>query len=139
MIRVTKSARRSEFLYQSVLWLVLLVVCITTLYPFVNILAKSFSSGEAMIGKRIHILPIEPTLINYHVIFIDSTLKNALLISTTRTLIGTSLHLLVICLAAYAVSKQHLRGRKFFILYFIIPMYFNGGSCPPICSSARSA
>jgi len=46
------------------------------------------------------------------------------------TLAGTSTNLLVTLPAAYSLSKQRLRGQKFFIFLFSFTMFFSGGLIP---------
>ena len=122
--------KRVEAIYQSILSLLLLLFTFTMIYPFLNIFAKSLSTGTAMIGKTVGLIPIQPTLKNYQIIFHDPLLTRALLVTIARTFAGSALHIIVVGAAAYGCSKKHLKGRMFIVIFFMIPMYFSGGLLP---------
>lgn len=115
---------------QIVLIIIFSLFCVTTIYPFWNIFVKSFTPGEILMTTNITLLPVEPTLQNYTVIFSDPMLINALAVSFSRTVIGTVLNLLVLTLAAYAMSKKDLRGRKIIMVFLLVPMYLGAGMIP---------
>lgn len=128
---------RFDVIFNWTLNAVFLIFCITTLYPFLNVLAKSFSNGKDIIGKRVGILPIGFTWANYQVIFSDRSLLGALYISAARTVIGTISSLAVMVLAAYSMSKRSLRGRKWLMIFLLVPMYFGGGLIPTYVNIIR--
>lgn len=127
---VNYDGKRKEIITQTILIILLGGFCVLTIYPFLNIFAKSFSSGQAMIGQEVGIIPVGATLENYKTIFLNDKLLTALFVSIKRTLIGTGVHVGVVGLCAYALSKKHIKGRKILILFFLIPMYFSGGLLP---------
>jgi putative aldouronate transport system permease protein len=126
-----------DIVFDSLLYFFFAIFCLTTLYPFLNVLVKSFSNGRAIIGKFVGLIPIEPTFDNYKVIFSDTTLLRAMFISFARTVIGTLSTLLVLFLAGYAMSKRHLRGRAFIMVFLLIPMYFGSGLIPAYVNIVR--
>lgn len=124
------SKSRAEIVFQTAAFIMMSVFGCFTIYPFLNVLAKSLSTGTAMAGIKVGILPVKPTLQNYQILFQDRNLVNALLLSTARTVLGTMFQLTATALCAYALSKSLLRGRRFFIFFFLLPMYFSGGLLP---------
>lgn len=128
MLQVKK--HRSEWIFQTVLAAIMIMFSVLMIYPFLNIFAKSLSTGSAMIGKTVYILPVSPTLNNYWAIFNNSLLIQSLLVSVARTVVGTMFHLVITGAAAYACSKKRLKGRYFLTVFFLIPMYFGGGLLP---------
>jgi putative aldouronate transport system permease protein len=80
--------------------------------------------------RTITILPIDFSLDNYKLVLANPAILRAFFISVSRTVIGVSYTLLVTGLAAYAVSKEWLAGRRFIVIYLIIPMYISGGLIP---------
>jgi putative aldouronate transport system permease protein len=123
-------ANKSEFIFQLILASGLLIFSILMLYPFLNIFAKSLSTGSAIIGTPVYLWPIKPTLMNYKAIFISSDLFRGLGISVARTGIGTVFHLIVVAAASYACSKRYLKGRRVIVIFLLIPSYFNSGLLP---------
>ncbi|MFD2330440.1 carbohydrate ABC transporter permease [Cohnella sp. GCM10020058] len=110
--------------------ILLIVLCGVTIYPFLYVLAYSFSDGTTSASRIITFLPSRPTLENYKAVFSNNLILNAFGISVARTLSGTLLHLTVTGIAAYAISKDDLYGKKGLMLYFMIPMFVAGGLIP---------
>ncbi|MDI4648460.1 carbohydrate ABC transporter permease [Cohnella hashimotonis] len=108
----------------------LIALCGVTLYPFLYVLAYSFSDGTTSASRIITFLPSHPTFENYKAVFSNDLIVNAFGISVARTLSGTLLHLTVTGIAAYAISKDDLYGKKGLMLYFMIPMFVAGGLIP---------
>jgi len=111
-------------------YLLLIVLCIVTVYPLVYVFLYSISDAAAAASRNITLYPIDITLDNYRSIFVDNRILQAFLISVERTVLGTALHLLVTGLAAYAFSKDNLVMRRKLLIFFIVPLYFNGGLLP---------
>ncbi|MBW7454370.1 carbohydrate ABC transporter permease [Paenibacillus sepulcri] len=103
---------------------------ITTLLPFVNLIAKSFSSEEAVISGRVGLLPVGFQYGTYGYVLQDEMFLNSLKISVLLTVTGTILSLLLTTITAYPLSKLRLRGRKWLLLMFIFTMLFSGGLIP---------
>jgi putative aldouronate transport system permease protein len=57
-------------------------------------------------------------------------LPNAVLVSISRTILGTGLSVLCTAFVGYAVSRRELFRRKFVYRFFIVTMYFNAGLIP---------
>lgn len=127
---IIQKSTLKETIFQTILKSVFGLISIITIYPFLNILARSLSTGKELVGKSVFIVPVMATLENYKAIFLNSMLSNALMMSLLRTSIGTLCHLIVVGFAAYACSKRGLKGKRLFMLYFMIPMYFSGGLLP---------
>jgi putative aldouronate transport system permease protein len=110
-----------------IIYVILIVLCLLTLYPFVYTVSYSFSDGHAVLSKPITLLPVQPTLNNYRAVFKNDKIIRAFLISLFRTTAGLTTTLLVTGMSAYMLSKRNLPGNRFFSYFFVIPMYLNGG------------
>lgn len=119
-----------EKLYSVVSHIVVLFLCIITLYPFLYVLLYSISDGTAASAKAITFYPLKPTLLNYQTVFANNRIMTAFIVSVARTVAGSALHLVVTAMAAYAISKKELLWRKRILPFYIIPMYFGGGLLP---------
>jgi putative aldouronate transport system permease protein len=108
----------------------LLLMFIATFYPFWNILVLSLNSAEDTIRGGVYFWPRDFSLTSYAQILGDQEIINGLKVTIARTLIGTPLAVLVICLLSYPLSKRDLVGGKFITLFFIFTMYFGGGLIP---------
>ncbi|MEF3304870.1 carbohydrate ABC transporter permease [Paenibacillus sp. GYB003] len=103
---------------------------LTTIFPFINLIAKSFSSEAAVVSGIVTFWPIDFQVGTYKYVVQNSMFMNAFKVSLTVTICGTLLSLFMTTLAAYPLSKPRLRGRKFFILMYIFTMLFSGGLIP---------
>lgn len=103
---------------------------LTTIFPFLNLIAKSFSSEAAVISGSVSLWPVDFQTGTYKYVVQNSMFLNAFKVSLTITICGTLLALFMTTLAAYPLSKPRLRGRKWFILMYIFTMLFSGGLIP---------
>lgn len=108
----------------------LVLLAVLTLYPFVYVMAYSLSDGVVASARTITVFPVRPTLRNYRAVLLNDGIMRAAFVSVSRTVLGSTLHLVVTSLCAYALSKERLVGKRFWIPFFVIPMYFSGGLLP---------
>ncbi|MCM0649871.1 carbohydrate ABC transporter permease [Clostridium swellfunianum] len=111
-------------------YLLFILIGIITLFPFLNIIAKSFSSEAAVISGKVSIIPVEFQLGTYKYVLANSQFINSFKVSVFITVAGTLLSLVMTVVAAYPLSKPRLRGRKIFTLIYIFTMLFSGGLVP---------
>jgi len=105
-------------------------VLFVTMYPFYFILIVSFNEGlDAAIGG-IYWFPRTFTLENYEQFFTDTRWLRAIGVSIARTVVGTTLGVLFTMIVSYGLSFKDLAGRKFYMIFIIISMYFSGGIIP---------
>ena len=70
------------------------------------------------------------TLRNYELIFTNPKVYDAYFITIARTVIGTISALFFTSILSFGLAHNNLRGRTFYIMLCIIPMYFGGGLIP---------
>jgi len=103
---------------------------VITIFPFLNLIAKSMSSEAAVISGQVNLLPVDLQFGTYSYVISDKLFQSAFMNSVIVTLVGTLLSLMMTSLAAYPLSKPRLRGRKIFVLMFVFTMLFSGGLIP---------
>ncbi|GAB6927629.1 carbohydrate ABC transporter permease [Paenibacillus sp. JCM 10914] len=113
-----------------VIYLLLTLLAMSTLYPFWNAIAVSFNVGVDTAKGGITFWPREFTLQNYEIILNDSRLLNGFLISISRAAVGTVTAVFMTALLAYGMTRTYLIGRSFYMVFFVFTMYFNGGLIP---------
>ena len=109
---------------------VFILIGITTLVPFINLLAKSLSSEDAVVSGRVGLFPVGIQFETYKYVLQDSLFLTSLKTSVLLTVIGTGLSLIMTTVTAYPLSKIRLRGRKWLLLMFVFTMLFSGGLIP---------
>lgn len=109
----------------------MLIIVVITLYPFLNVLAKSLNDPIDTVKGGITIFPRVPTFKNYVDLFAEgSNLPQAFKISISRTVIGSLLGVLCCAMFAYPLSRHDFIFRKQFLTMLVITMYVSGGLIP---------
>ena len=104
----------------------------TMIYPFWEILVKSFMTDKEIISSNHFFYPSSFQLDGYKAIFTDETYNfgRAFINSVIVTVAVTVYQLTITTISAYALSKKDMPGRGFLNFFFIFTMYFGGGLIP---------
>ena len=113
-----------------VIYVLALIILFATVYPFYYVFILSFNEGVDASMGGIYWLPRKFTLSNYSKFFTDWKWVRALGITAARTILGTVLGVFFTTLVAYGISFKELIGRKWYMTFIIICMYFSGGVIP---------
>ncbi|MDQ0430735.1 MULTISPECIES: carbohydrate ABC transporter permease [Caryophanaceae] len=108
--------------------LILIVLIITA--PLLYVLFGSFLSPNVLLTKGISLNPDDWTLDGYIRIFEDGSIVRGFLNSIMYAGGFSIVSVLFSILAGYALSVDNLAGKKLFMLFFIVTMFFNGGMIP---------
>lgn len=101
-----------------------------TLYPFWNALVISFNTGTDTAQGGLTVWPRQFTLENYAIVFQDKRLANAFAVSVARTVVGTALSILFTAMFGYGMAVKGLIGKKAYMVYCVVTLYFSGGLIP---------
>lgn len=112
--------------------IILSLVGASCLFPFLHILALSFSDNVATMSGEVTFLPVNFTTDAYQYVLEQSAFWRAFLITIERVLLGGGLGLLLTILLAYPLSKpsSRFRFRSAYVWFFFITMLFGGGLVP---------
>lgn len=113
-------------------YMFLLVVSLLCLFPLIHILAISFSSSSAAGSGLVKLWPVEFNIKAYEYVLQKHQFLQLLLVSVNRVLLGTSLNMLMIILAAYPLSKEVsvFKLRTVYVWLFFLTVLFGGGLIP---------
>ncbi len=120
----------SDYVIIIAMWVIMVTVFVTTLYPFLNSLAISLNNADNTVLGGITIYPRVPTIANYRQVFTNPMIWKAYGITFARTFIGAAGGLVITGALAFGLSRKNLAGRKFYTFFCLIPMYFGGGLIP---------
>ena len=109
---------------------ILIGVMLVTLYPFVNVLAQSFSSEGYIISGQVNLFPRGFNTETYKVVMGDSMFWTNYRNTVVYTVVGTAVAMVLTTTFAYALSKKRLKWRTAFIGVAVFTMFFNGGLIP---------
>lgn len=108
----------------------LVLFSLTTLLPFLNLVAKGFSGESAVISGRVLFWPMDFTLQTYKYVLKGNTFFSAFKVSVIITLGGALMAVILTSMSAYPLSRTSFRGRKGFLYLWVFIMLFNGGMVP---------
>lgn len=110
--------------------LLMLLICFVTLYPVWYVLVNSFNEGmDAMLGN-IYWWPRVFSLDNYKAVFNNNGIMLAMGVTVAKTVVGTVIHVFFTAMVAYALSRQELIGRKWYMIMGTVTLFFGGGLIP---------
>lgn len=124
------SRTREDIIFDTVNTFFLLCVLFLTLYPFYHVLILSLNEGLDAVRGGIYFWPRKWSLENFQSLLGDPKWAKSLLISVSRTLIGTVGTVGFTALVAYGMSFKELVFRKWYYAVIILAMYFHGGMIP---------
>ena len=99
-------------------------------FPFYYLFINTISDNNLVAGGQINFLPQGIHFKNYERILGQEELKNAVLVTVGRTIIGTALMVLTSAWAGYLVTKRKMWHRSFWYRALVVTMYFNAGLIP---------
>ena len=109
---------------------VLLLICAVTLYPFITVLAQSFSSVGAIRAGQVNLLPVDFNIDTYKAVAQNRMFWINYRNTVLYTVVGTTIAMALTATMAFVLSKKHLRGRGVLIGIVVFTMFFNGGLIP---------
>jgi len=109
---------------------ILTVFAVLTFLPFYYVMMASVSDSNLTREGELLLLPRGFNLDAYALMFDNPGFWHSFLVTVTRTVLGLAVNLTLQLTIAYALSRTYLPGRKFFMLYIILTMMFNGGIVP---------
>ncbi|MDO4279985.1 MAG: ABC transporter permease, partial [Lachnoclostridium edouardi] len=109
------------------LYAVLTLIGFICLYPFLNVLAYSFSGYNAVLSGKVTFLPIDFNLDAYKEILHKAQIWIAMNVTLLVTFCGTIIGLILTVFAAYGLSRENLPGKKALSGIILFTMYFSGG------------
>ena len=113
-----------------VIYTTLTLLAILILAPFYNVVIVSFSPMVEYVRTPFLLFPQDPTLQNYRDLLSGGTIGIGYRSTALLVVIGVPINILLTTLTSYALCKNDLPGRRFFILYILITMLFSGGVIP---------
>lgn len=106
------------------------IMALIVLYPLYFIIIASFSSPEAVLAGKVVLFPVDINFDGYMKILERQDIWRGYLNTIIYTVLTVILALVVTVPAGWALSRKTLPGKKLWMVYFIIPMFFGGGLIP---------
>jgi ABC-type glycerol-3-phosphate transport system permease component len=134
--RRRKRNKLAPWMEEAPLWLrigkaiLLLFIAIVMLFPFVNIVAISFSSARDVVEGGLILFPKNPTLDSYRALLNGNIVLRSMTVTIGLTLVGTAVQMVFTTALAYGLSKPGVPGSKFFLALVLGSFLFGPGMIP---------
>ena len=123
--------KNTEKTFEKLFHLLLILLSLTALIPFVVVISSSLSDEMLLATEGYGIFPKGFNLDAYRFILESpERILNAYGVTLFITSIGTFLAIIIMTLMAYAISRPQFWLKRFFAIFILIPMLFNGGLVP---------
>lgn len=120
---------RSEKLYGAFCHLFILIFTILCVYPFYYIIIYSISD-PSMAKTGVYLWPKGLSFETYKQLLSRDDFGQALLVSASRTVIGTTITILCTSVYAFLMTRKEMIGRKLVYRFTVITMYLSAGLIP---------
>ena len=110
--------------------IILTLISVAMLYPFLYLVAQSFSSTQAIVAGQVGLIPKDFNISTYKYVITDGKFIPYYGNTIVYSIIGTVCALLFSALLAYPLSKAELYGGKAINKFIIFTIYFSGGMIP---------
>ncbi|MCR5755330.1 MAG: carbohydrate ABC transporter permease [Acetatifactor sp.] len=125
-----KQKSLGEIVFVGVCYLIIIFMCVVTLYPFMYLISASLSSATSVMKNEVFLFPKNFTWRAYQVVFQYKGIWTAYMNTIFYTVFGTILSLTLTILAAYPMSKKRWAWKKTMGLFVTFTMWFGGGMIP---------
>ena len=113
-----------------IIYVVLGLIALSTVLPFLYVLAGSFATEKELTEKAFFIIPSVWSVNAYKYAIQTANILRGLRNSVLITILGTVMCMLFSLTFAYPLSKSHFRGRNWIMNLVIVTMLFSGGMIP---------
>jgi len=121
---------REDRIMYTIIYVAMVLLLITVMYPLIYVLSSSFSSGTAVSAGRVLLWPVDFSTTGYEIIFSYKLVWTGYWNTIIYTVVGTALNVVLTIMAAYPLSRRDFYGKNIYMTLFMITMFFSGGMIP---------
>ena len=122
---------RKERIFQMIIHIIMILTTAFIVMPIILLFMSSITLNTDITLYGYSFIPKHFSLEAYSYIWVEkSQIFHSYFITIAVTTAGTAIGLLISILYAYCLSKSYFPGKKFFSVYILLTMLFNGGLVP---------
>lgn len=106
------------------------IFAVLCLFPFYYLFINTISDNNLVASNQITFWPVGIHFDNYVALKDVNDLGNAVAVTVSRTIIATTLMVLISGFAGYLTTKREMWHRSFWYRSMVVTMYFNAGMIP---------
>ena len=128
--RTLDRPQKGDMVYMALVYVLAVVAFVATLYPFLYVIAVSFSDSKAVYGGEVYLFPKDVTLAGYEQVLNQPDLWLKYGNTILYTAAGTLFNIVATTLAAYPLSRTRFCARparvtlRCIIHYILFSFYF---------------
>lgn len=133
MLTVKKSRKglHNRFELMDLVLLILLVILAAMIViPFISVIATSFATQKEAAESPLMLIPMKPTIDNYHRLFQDPRIVIGYKTTLMLLLLGVPLNIFLTTSLAYGLTRTNFPGAKFIFYAILLTMLLHGGIVP---------
>lgn len=130
MVKSKIKRNKADVVLDVVIHIVLVAIAGLMIFPFLNVIAVSFSSYGAYLKNPMMVWPQEFTVTAFQHVFNNESIQTGYVNTIFITITGTIIGLLLTILTAYPLSQKKLPGKRWFMIYILFTSLFSGGLVP---------
>lgn len=119
-----------EKVVSTVAYVFMILLSIIMLYPLLNVLAVSLSDYTEYVKNPTMVVPSQFTLSAYQRVLSTNLILRGYLNSLFVTVFGTAISISLTVATAYPLSKNKVRGAKYYTFMIVFTMLFHAGMIP---------
>lgn len=117
-------------IFDFLIYLLLILLSISFLYPIANQFALSISDAGQLGWQRVSVVPVGFDTDSYRALLSNDAILRYYVNTVKYAAVGTIIMLGATALMAYPLTFRELRGRKLVMILLVITMFFSGGLVP---------
>ena len=121
---------REDKIFYTVINIIMILLIVIVAVPILNVIANSFSNGDAVASGKVTLFPVDFSLEGYKTTFSNGDIWLGYGNTIIYTVLGTLLNLALTLIAAWPLARGDMPGRNIIMMYFAFTMLFNGGIIP---------
>ena len=122
---------KNAWIMDTIIIVVVTLICIVCLYPMLYVLFASFSEGYRIYSHVGPIwYPLGFSLEGYRVVLKNPDVWAGYRNTIIYVLAGTTFSMVMTILGAFVLSRRNYKLKKFFTIFIVLTMYLNGGMIP---------
>jgi putative aldouronate transport system permease protein len=125
-----RASSMRDKLFNVVNILFIIFVVLAALLPFLNVIATSFSSSNAVMANKVTVFPVDFSFSTYKTVFDNPYIWGAYRNTIVYTVLFVCTSIILTTMAAYPLSKRSLLFRNYIMFYIVFTMIFSGGLIP---------
>ena len=122
--------RSRSSIFDLLIYLFLILLSLSFLYPMANQLALSVSDAGELGWQRVTLVPVGFSADSYRALLSNDAILRYYVNTVKYAAGGTFIMLATTSLMAYPLTFRELRGRKLVMILLVITMFFSGGLVP---------